>query len=281
MESTSYSPIRFSNIVLSCISEKGCDCAFDSVHDHTLMHVISGDMLVEDRDGQHHVKPGECAFIRRNKQAVLHKRSLSDGTPYKSVAIAFPRKFLMNFYHELDKKSLPGNAHRNNAAIVTLAPSVELSSLFSSIIPYFGSGVTPDDVWIKMKLREALYAMLKSDKNLYASLFDFTEPWKIDILDYLNENYMYELSLSDIAHYTGRSLATLKRDFKKVSDLTPARWLTAKRLEKARELLRTGNDKVQDVMADVGFTNLSHFSRIYKETYGYPPTQERMYCQTV
>lgn len=277
----SYNPIRFSNIVLSCISERGLDCRFDSVHEHTLMYVISGDMMVEDRDGQHHVKPGECAFIRRNKQAVLHKRCLSDGTPYKSVAIAFPRKFLMEFYNGMDKKNLPANAHRNNAAIVALPSSVEFSSLFASITPYFESRVTPDDVWIDMKLREALYAMLKADKNLYASLFDFTEPWKIDILDYLNENYMYELSLSDIAHYTGRSLATLKRDFKKVSDLTPQKWITAKRLEKARELLRSGTDKVQDVMADVGFNNLSHFSRIYKEAYGYPPTSERIYNQSV
>lgn len=277
----SYNPIRFSNIVLSCISEKGLDCKFDSVHEHTLMYVISGDMVVEDRDGQHHVKPGECAFIRRNKQAVMHKRSLSDGTPYKSVAIAFPRKYLMEFFNGMDKKNLPSNAHRNNAAIVALPSTVEFSSLFASITPFFKSNVVPDDTWIKMKLREALYAMLKADKNLYASLFDFTEPWKIDILDYLNENYMYELSLSDIAHYTGRSLATLKRDFKKVSNLTPQKWITTKRLEKARELLRSGTDKVQDVMVDVGFNNLSHFSRIYKETYGYPPTSERSYNQSV
>lgn len=277
----SYNPIRFSNIVLSCISEKGLDCKFDSVHEHTLMYVISGDMVVEDRDGQHHVKPGECAFIRRNKQAVMHKRSLSDGTPYKSVAIAFPRKYLMEFFNGMDKKNLPSNAHRNNAAIVALPSTVEFSSLFASITPFFESNIVPDDTWIKMKLREALYAMLKADKNLYASLFDFTEPWKIDILDYLNENYMYELSLSDIAHYTGRSLATLKRDFKKVSNLTPQKWITTKRLEKARELLRSGTDKVQDVMVDVGFNNLSHFSRIYKETYGYPPTSERIYNQSV
>lgn len=277
----SYNPIRFSNIVLSCISEKGLDCKFDSIHEHTLMYVISGDMVVEDRDGQHHVKPGECAFIRRNKQAVMHKKSLSDGTPYKSVAIAFPRKFLMEFFNGMDKKNLPSNAHRSNAAIVALPSTVEFSSLFASITPFFESGVVPDDTWIKMKLREALYAMLKADKDLYASLFDFTEPWKIDILDYLNENYMYELSLSDIAHYTGRSLATLKRDFKKVSNLTPQKWITTKRLEKARELLRSGTDKVQDVMVDVGFNNLSHFSRIYKETYGYPPTSERIYNQSV
>ncbi len=31
----------------------------------------------------------------------------------------------------------------------------------------------------------------------------------------MNENYMYEFSMEEIAHYTGRSLATFKRDFKR------------------------------------------------------------------
>ena len=64
---------------------------------------------------------------------------------------------------------------------------------------------------------EGIYVLLNTDRNLYASLFDFVEPWKIDILDYLNENYMCDLSLEEIASYTGRSLATFKRDFVKVS----------------------------------------------------------------
>lgn len=42
---------------------------------------------------------------------------------------------------------------------------------------------------------EGIYVLLNTDRNLYASLFDFVEPWKIDILDYLNENYMCDLSL--------------------------------------------------------------------------------------
>ncbi|VDR34855.1 Uncharacterised protein [Alistipes sp. cv1] len=73
---------------------------------------------------------------------------------------------------------------------------------------------------LKLKMIEGTYVLLNTDRNLYASLFDFVDPWKIDI-DYLNENYMYDLSMEEIASYTGRSLATFKRDFAKVSDLPP------------------------------------------------------------
>lgn len=108
--------------------------------------------------------------------------------------------------------------------------------------------------------------------NLYASLFDFTEPWKIDILDFLNENYMYDLSIQEIASFTGRSLSTFKRDFKKISDLTPQRWILLKKLEKAHEILSHKEKKVLEVGAEVGFKNRAHFTKAFKKQYGYAPT---------
>ena len=37
---------------------------------------------------------------------------------------------------------------------------------------------------------EGVYVLLNTDKNLYASIFDFTDPWKIDILEFMERNYM-------------------------------------------------------------------------------------------
>ena len=94
----------------------------------------------------------------------------------------------------------------------------------------------------------------------------------MDILDFMNENYMYEFTLEELAHYTGRSLATFKRDFKKVSELTPEKWLIRKRLEVAYHLLKEERRKVVDVYVEVGFKNPSHFSTAFKKRYGIPPT---------
>ena len=43
---------------------------------------------------------------------------------------------------------------------------------------------------------------------------------------------------------TGRSLATFKRDFAKVSDLTPQKWIIRRRLEAAHELIVSGKRKI-------------------------------------
>ena len=148
----------------------------------------------------------------------------------------------------------------------------DIRSLFESVIPYFDAGEKPSEKILKLKMIEGVYVLLNTDRNLYASLFDFVEPWKIDILDYLNENYMCDLSMKEIASYTGRSLATFKRDFAKVSDLTPQKWIIRRRLEAAHDLIRSGKKKVTEACFDVGFKNLSHFSKVYKETYGVAPS---------
>jgi AraC-like DNA-binding protein len=124
---------------------------------------------------------------------------------------------------------------------------------------------------IDLKMQEGVLSLLTIDKAFFPTLFDFAEPWKIDILDFLNENYADDLTLEEIASYTGRSLATFKRDFKKISDLTPQKRLISKRLQKAHELLTDGNKKITEVCFDVGFKNRSHFTIAYKKHYGVTP----------
>lgn len=44
------------------------------------------------------------------------------------------------------------------------------------------------------------------------------------------------------------------------------------RLETAHELIAKQHYKVSEAMMNVGFKNLSHFSKIYKEAYGLAPS---------
>jgi hypothetical protein len=50
-------------------------------------------------------------------------------------------------------------------------------------------------------------------------LANFEEPGKIDLADYMEKNFMFNLPLEKFAYLTGRSLTTFKRDFSKISTL--------------------------------------------------------------
>lgn len=53
----------------------------------------------------------------------------------------------------------------------------------------------------------------------------------------MERNYTQDMTLKEFAIYTGRSLATFKRDFAEISDLTPQKWSIQKQLEKAYTLI--------------------------------------------
>lgn len=90
----------------------------------------------------------------------------------------------------------------------------------------------------------------------------------------MEENFRYDLSIAQLAHYTGRSLASFKRDFKKVSDLTPEKWLLHRRLEEAHRMLEKGGCTITHVADECGFSSLSYFSRVYKDAFGVNPASE-------
>jgi AraC-like DNA-binding protein len=242
------------------------------IRDHGIVYVLSGKLEINENGKITNLYKGECAFVRKDNRVSMTKMPKKN-EQYKSIWLMFTRKFLREFYRILDKKQLPENAKRQKVSVYKLpADRPDIRSLFESMTPYFDSLISPTDELLKMKMTEGVLALLNTDKNVYASLFDFAEPWKIDILDFMNENYMYDLSVEEMASYTGRSLASFKRDFKKISNLSPEKWVIEKRLKVAHDKINRENKKASDVYLEVGFKSLSHFSTAFKRQYGFPPT---------
>jgi len=263
--------LSYSGIFLSCFSESGTHCVH-SKPEHVLIYLYSGEQMIVDRNKKTIIKAGECAFVRRDHRLTMYKNSKGDEL-YKGISLVFQRNVLRDFYSRMNKSEIPKDVKISDKTVFKLNPTPAIESLFQSLTPYFDSNVKPTEGVTHLKLLEGIYALLNNNESLYPILFDFAEPWKIDLLDFLNDNYMDDLSMEQIASFTGRSLATFKRDFKKISNLTPQKWLIKKRLEMAYVKLKEENKKVQDVCTEVGFKNLSHFSTAFKKQYGIPPTE--------
>lgn len=237
---------------------------------HVLIYVYSGEMQVDDGGHTLTVGEGNYVFLKRDHQVKLLKHTV-DGAPYKAISIRFERNFLRDFFSRMDKTKLPADVKRIREAALLLPQSPALQSLFLSLFPYTDANVKPKDEIIQLKMQEALYCLLDTDARFYPTLFDFNESWKIDLLPFMEANYTQDMTLEEFATYTGRSLATFKRDFAKVSDLSPEKWLIKKRLDKAYELLSHGGTKPSDVYVAVGFKNRSHFASAFKRQFGVPP----------
>jgi AraC-like DNA-binding protein len=64
----------------------------------------------------------------------------------------------------------------------------------------------------------------------------------------------------------------LRRRLKEVTRLSPAGFIRTRRLQHAAALLEDGADTVKDVASAVGYRDPSYFSRLFRETFGCPPT---------
>lgn len=261
---------NYNNVFYSFFYDGSSACTHRSA-EYAMNYVYSGEMVLDNGREQIHVGKGECVFIPRDHHITMHKRPC-DGERYCGIFLMFTRNFLRDVYARFEQYKVPADTPKLEPEVVKLPRTAEIASLFASMIPYFDTAVKPQDDFMNLKLQEGVLALLHIDKRFAPMLFDFNEPWKIDILDFMNENYMYEFSMEELAHYTGRSLATFKRDFKKISDLTPENWLIRKRLEVAYALMKEGGKRIVDVYTKVGFKNQSHFSAAFKRQYGVSPT---------
>lgn len=261
-----------SNVFIASYFTTDRDCAHCN-GEHTLIYIYSGELEITERGKTTTLRPGDCAFLRRDNLLWLQKR-VKDGKPYRSIVLKFSRAFLRDFYSTLHRSDFPACAKRDKSSLLVMPASrLDVQSLFKSVIPYFDAGIKPSEDILKLKMTEGVYAILNTDPNLYASLFDFKDAWKIDIMDFMEKNYMNELSMAEMAHYTGRSLSSFKRDFSRHSELTPQKWLIQRRLKAAHDLIRKGGKKVSEICYCVGFKNLSHFSKVYKDAFGVAPSE--------
>jgi AraC-like DNA-binding protein len=140
-------------------------------------------------------------------------------------------------------------------------------------MPYLTLPQGDNESLFSLKVKEAVLILLKAKPELKDILFDFTEPGKIDLEEFMLNNYHFNVGLNRYAYLSGRSLATFKRDFDKIFHTSPSRWLLQKRLQEAYYQIKEKGMKPTDIYLDLGFEDLSHFSYAFKNAFGHAPSK--------
>jgi len=88
--------------------------------------------------------------------------------------------------------------------------------------------------------------------------------------DYIEASLTSGFSLEELERATGHCRWQLSRDFRAMFGTSPYRYLTLRRLDLARRMMRVGG-AIADVAQDCGFSDQSHFGRMFKQAYGLTP----------
>lgn len=236
--------------------------------EHLLVWLISGTTKIIQGNRTHWFSAGDTLLFPRNQLVTVINYPDKDH-PHQSAAMYLTQKRLSRFYATRQVETQEIQQPR----FLIFDKHPLLKSCLASLIPYFELQESLSDALASLKIEEAIHILRAIDPDIDQLLAYFEEPGKKSLADFMEQNYMYNLDLSKFGYLTGRSLSTFKRDFKKVFQTTPQKWLTEKRLALAHYQIREKHRKPSDVYLEVGFENLSHFGYAFKKHFGYAPTE--------
>jgi AraC-like DNA-binding protein len=239
--------------------------------EHVLSFQISGTLRLNTGNADYVFKPGDFRFVKRN-QLIKFFKNPDQNIGFQTISVYLNQDMLRDFSITYDQKTSLIKKPETET-VFQLKPVPLLKSFMDSLIPYINEDQLINQDLQTLKINEAIRILLQCQPELKDILFDFNEPGKIDLEAFMKKNFHFNVQLERFAYLTGRSLATFKRDFQRIFDISPSRWLLQKRLQQAYYLIKEKGKAPSEVYLEVGFEDLSHFSFAFKKQFGLPPSR--------
>ena len=157
-----------------------------------------------------------------------------------------------------------------------------ITSYFKTTLTFgIGSAVsTPLDIAVSFD--EAKTAQSQSDSSAPIRLFSHIvgsnrrsgkDKLIFTIQQYIDGNLNGKLQLNEVAEVFGLSPAYLSVLFKKTTDTGFSEYVYTKKIDKAKEMLLSGDMKIYEVADALGFESAYYFSKVFKKVDGHSPRE--------
>jgi AraC-like DNA-binding protein len=254
------------SFVYSCIFEQ--QHGYEQFVPHrVLAFQISGKTNIQHQTGRLILKKNQVLLAQKNQLAKSIKTP-DRNEPYKIISVIITDAALQQYARE---NSIHENKNYAGEKNILLRSNAFLNSYFQSLLPYVEQSEKISKKLAAIKTKEAIELLLHIKPSLKSFLFDFSEPYKIDLEKFMLQNFHYNVPVEDFAKLTGRSLSAFKRDFGQAFQNSPRRWLQEKRLTEAYHLIKQKKRRPTEIYLEVGFENLSHFYNSFKQKFGVTP----------
>jgi AraC-like DNA-binding protein len=241
---------------------------------HCIVYVLGGKKKWITPDGSWMVSKGQSIFVQ--KGAFMNQQYFEEGF---CVLMFFMRDdFIKNCVrNDLAEDFARHEFDADHDFVYRIGITETLETLYNSFFSYLKQEEKVPQKILELKFREMLVNIMMNPENkeLRSCMFALANLDETPIAQIMEDQFIYNLKIDEFARLCGKSLSSFKREFKKLYNTTPRRWLTTKRLEYARKLLVNTNHSVQEICYNSGFENDSHFNRIFKASYGLTPVQYR------
>jgi len=235
-----------------------------------LFYAIDGRKIWHTSRGTYDIQKDSCVFVR--KGGFILEQFMDTG--FCVMLFFIPDEFICDTLHTRTKPLEKYEQHFEPLMIIE--SNETLKGFFLSMSSYFTETHEPDPSLLELKFKELILNIADNAANkdllsYFCSLLH--EPQTALLKRVMEDNYCYNLKLEVYAELSNRSLSAFKRDFEKLFQSTPGKWLLEKRLHRALHLLSNQNKTVAETAFECGFESPAHFSRAFKARFGKAPTE--------
>jgi AraC-like DNA-binding protein len=214
--------------------------------------------------------PRPVPSVQITSSAIAFTTTLPAQTPLFMVGVAITKSLLLSWLNPADGP-LPAVLTASHPVVLDTLLTPEIQLVLTQLAeprtrPYQNS------FFYKVKAQELLYFLLvelahraASPRYLHAADVEKVFQARTALL----ATWQTPLSLARIAAQVGLRAPVLQQLFQQVFGTSLYQYFQAARLEEAKRLLQ--HYSVSEVGYQLGFTNLSHFARLFKKHYGLTP----------
>lgn len=241
------------------------------LNSHIISLVVSGSTHVRIKHKETCIDSMHVAFLRKGN--CIMQESGSSGRNFRSLILSFTDLEIERFLEKnfssykcmkLSDKTSPFFKVKKDRFIKNTIESLET-------LMQQGAYVMPK--MLDLKLEEVLmYMCEKEGESFLTFLCSLVNPAKEVSLEAIVDNNTYtNLNLNELSFLCEVSLSSFKRHFSLKYGVTPGKYFQKKRLNRAKQLMETGEARAVEVYQLFGYENISNFSAAFKNTFGYPP----------
>lgn len=221
------------------------------------------------RSGANHVAPASSIILVNADQVHNGQTATEQGWGYRAM---YPTPELFEgLTHDIGETQL-GAPYFDQAVVFDPVLAKQMAQTFDLL-------ATEKSTLAK---QSALYQLLinlitRHNKRSFCLRGISRKPQLATALDYLRDYYFDNISLTQLAAIANMSPFHFIRQFKSETGMTPHAYQTQFRVNRAKQMLRSGL-AINEVAVAVGFYDQSHFHRYFKKNMGVTP---KLYCKAV
>ncbi|NQY54258.1 MAG: AraC family transcriptional regulator [Campylobacteraceae bacterium] len=196
--------------------------------------------------------------------------------PFVCLIISIDKKVMYEILDLVQKKEIE-NDNTHSIGIFSDKLTTDIEDLALKLLKILDSKeeskILGDSI-----LRELYYRIVVGENSsfLYKMFLNSNHEAKIaNALKNIHDNYSQHLDIPTLARNVEMSVSSFHTYFKKITSHTPLQYIKKIRLNKAHNLLSKLNYQVNDTAYEVGYENVSLFSREFKSYFLYPPKEAK------